>query len=186
MLPSVPVQRKYLLLFNRQSRTMLKSELVPTPSKLSEEDVMMYFKKHMMAKGDYYVPKAAVVLKADEEKYMMLAAMKEPKPRAPRAPTKAKMTMEPSMAPMKSVIPPPPPVGSEKAMALEKQRAEIKKLVDMANEHGKLYLLTIIKKPMTAALRKVAKEQMMKHEEVRMELQKLGYAIAALEKPKKK
>ena len=186
MLPSVPVQRKYLLLFNRQSRNMLKSELVPTPSKLSEEDVMIYFKKHMMAKGDYFVPKAAVVLKADEDEYRILSAKKESKPRAPRVP-KAKMPMEPSMAPMKSVIPPPPPAGSEKAMALEKQRAEIKKLVDMANEHGKLYLTTIIKKPMTAALRKVAKEQLMKHEEVRMELQKLGYTtLPALEKPKKK
>jgi hypothetical protein len=189
MLPSVPVQRKYLLLFNRQSRNILKMELIPTPSKLSDENVSLYFKKHMMAKDNYFVPKGVLVLQTEEQEYKTLGAKKEPKPRAPRAPkekAEAMATMTPTtpMA-MKSVIPPPPPPGSEKAMAMEKRQREIKALRDDANEIGKLFLTTIVKKPMTAALRKVAHDEMMKHDEIRSKLQKLGYTLAPLEKPKK-
>lgn len=146
MLPSIPVQRKYLLLFNRQSRNMLKSELVPTPSKLSEEDVMIYFIKHLMQKGSYYVPKATMVLKSDEEAFRMLSEKKESKPRVSRA--KKEISAVPPMVaatPLVSVIPPGPTMGTAAVAVLEAKRSQIEMLKKDANNQAKRFFMLDMK-----------------------------------------
>lgn len=66
-------KKKHLLLLNRIMRTELKTEIIPTPSKLNEEEVNDLFKKLFIKKDDYYVPiKSKVELNIDEELFKAL------------------------------------------------------------------------------------------------------------------
>jgi hypothetical protein len=70
---TIPQMKKHLLLLNRIMRTELKTEIIPTPSKLTEEEVNDLFKKLFVRKDDYYVPiKAKVELNIDEELFKQL------------------------------------------------------------------------------------------------------------------
>ena len=71
-------KKKHLLLLNRIMRTELKKDIIPTPSKLPEEEVNKYFMRLFVKKDDYYVPvKSKVNIKIDEELFKGL--IKKPK-----------------------------------------------------------------------------------------------------------
>jgi microtubule-associated protein 1 len=75
-------KKKHLLLLNRLMRTELKKDIIPVPSKLSEEEVNKFFERLFVKKTDgedeYYVPiKSKVELKIDEELFKGL--IKKPK-----------------------------------------------------------------------------------------------------------
>lgn len=71
-------KRKHLLLLNRIMRTELKKDIIPIPSKLTEEEVNKYFERLFVKKDDYYVPiKSKVELNIDEEQFKGL--IKKPK-----------------------------------------------------------------------------------------------------------
>jgi len=75
-------KKKHLLLLNRLMRTELKKDIIPVPSKLSEEEVNKYFDRLFVKKtegeDEYYVPmKSKVELKIDEELFKGL--IKKPK-----------------------------------------------------------------------------------------------------------
>lgn len=173
MLPPIPVQRKYLLLLNRQYRKLLKIELIPTPSTISEEDVQKYFEMHLMPKGNYFIPKTNKVLQADENAFAMLAP-KPPKVKAdkpakvPKAekPAKALKAEKPAKSPNAekvpkaekvskkskvaasmptSIIPAPPATGSAEEATLVAKRAEIDMLKRDANQQAKKYMMTELK-----------------------------------------
>jgi len=91
-------KKKHLLLLNRLMRTELKKDIIPVPSKLSEEEVNKYFERLFVKKEDYYVPiKSKVELKIDEELFKSLlvkkVAMKKPKKEAMKEESK-KETMK--------------------------------------------------------------------------------------------
>jgi len=71
-------KKKHLLLLNRIMRAELKAEIIPIPSKLTEEEVNQYFSKLFVKKDDYYVPiKSKVELKIDEELFKGLIKRKK-------------------------------------------------------------------------------------------------------------
>lgn len=75
-------KKKHLLLLNRLMRTELKKDIIPVPSKLTEEEVNNFFERLFVKKTDgedeYYVPiKSKVELKIDEELFKGL--IKKPK-----------------------------------------------------------------------------------------------------------
>jgi hypothetical protein len=163
MLPPIPVQKKYLLLLNRQYRKLLKIELIPAPTTLGDEDVQKYFEIHLMAKDNYFIPKTNKVLQADEKEFAKLAP-KAPKVKAPKAdkpakPAKAPKAEKPTKAPkadkpakMKkvkdmptSIIPAPPAAGSAEEATLAAKRAEIDMTKRDANEAAKKYMITELK-----------------------------------------
>lgn len=117
MEPSIALQRKYLLLLNRQYRTLLKVELVPTPSKLSDEDVAKNFQTHMIAMENYYVPKVNKTLKADLEEFKKLAP-KEQKAKAPKAPKEEKAPKQPRTKKVKAAAATAAPLVIEQPLAL--------------------------------------------------------------------
>ena len=61
--------KAHLLLLNRLHRVEFKKDLVPTPSKLTDDEITQYFTKLFMKKEDYFVPKSQVSLKIDEEPF---------------------------------------------------------------------------------------------------------------------
>lgn len=74
--------KKHLLLLNRLMRTELKKDIIPVPSKLSEEEVNKYFERLFVKKTEgeeeYYVPiKSKVELKIDEELFKSLLVKKK-------------------------------------------------------------------------------------------------------------
>lgn len=74
-------KRKHLLLLNRIIRAETKKDIIPTPSKLTEEDVNKYFKMLFIEKDGYYAPiKNKLELKVDEELFKGL--IKQPKMKA--------------------------------------------------------------------------------------------------------
>jgi hypothetical protein len=75
---SIAQQKNHLLLLNRLHRQALKVELIPTPSKLSDDKVEKLFNEFFKKKEHYYVPKvSSTILKIDEEEFKKL--YKEPK-----------------------------------------------------------------------------------------------------------
>jgi hypothetical protein len=75
---TISQQKKHLLLLNRLHRTALKSELIPTPSKLSDDKIEKLFNEFFKKKDNYYIPKiTSTILKIDEEEFKKL--YKEPK-----------------------------------------------------------------------------------------------------------
>jgi hypothetical protein len=97
-------KKKHLLLLNRLMRTELKKDIIPVPSKLSEEEVNKYFERLFVKKEDYYIPiKSKVELKIDEELFKSLlvkkVAMKKPKKEAMKEekPMKEKQMKEEQM-----------------------------------------------------------------------------------------
>jgi hypothetical protein len=84
--PTMMQMKKHLLLLNRIIRAETKKDIIPTPSKLTEEDVNKYFKMLFIEKDGYYAPiKNKLELKVDEElfkgliKQPKMKVMKEPK-----------------------------------------------------------------------------------------------------------
>ena len=82
---SILNMRKHLLLLNRLMRSELKKDIIPTPSKLTEDDVNKYFKmlfKPLEEEGTtYYMPiKNKVSLNIDES--LFKALIKKPKVKA--------------------------------------------------------------------------------------------------------
>lgn len=87
--PSVQVKKKHLLLLNRLMRAELKKDIIPTPSKLTEDDINKYFKmlfKPLEEEGTtYYMPiKNKVSLNIDESLFKSL--IKKPKMKAVKEP----------------------------------------------------------------------------------------------------
>lgn len=75
---NITQKKKHLLLLNRIMRTELKKDIIPTPSKLPEEEVNKYFERLFVKKDDYYIPvKSKVNIKIDEELFKGL--IKKPK-----------------------------------------------------------------------------------------------------------
>lgn len=79
---TVSQMKKHLLLLNRLMRTELKKDIIPVPSKLSEEEVNKYFERLFVKKTEgeeeYYVPiKSKVELKIDEELFKSLLVKKK-------------------------------------------------------------------------------------------------------------
>jgi len=73
-------KKKHLLLLNRIMRAELKKDIIPVPSKLTEEEVNQYFQKLFVKKDDYYVPiKNKVSLDIDEELFKDLIKRKKTK-----------------------------------------------------------------------------------------------------------
>lgn len=75
-------KKKHLLLLNRIMRAELKKDIIPVPSKLTEEEVNKYFERLFVkiTKGsdDYYIPvKSKVELKIDEELFKGLIKKKK-------------------------------------------------------------------------------------------------------------
>ena len=76
-------KKKHLLLLNRIIRAETKKDIIPTPSKLTEEDVNKYFKMLFIEKDGYYAPiKNKLELKVDEELFKGL--IKQPKMKEPK------------------------------------------------------------------------------------------------------
>jgi len=72
-------KKKHLLLLNRIMRAELKKDIIPTPSKLTEEEVNQYFNKLFVKKDEYYVPiKTKANIMIDEEPFKTIL-MKKPK-----------------------------------------------------------------------------------------------------------
>jgi len=75
---TIAQQKKHLLLLNKLHRNALKAELIPTPSKLSDDKVEKLFNEFFKKKENYYIPKvSSTILKIDEEEFKKL--YKEPK-----------------------------------------------------------------------------------------------------------
>jgi hypothetical protein len=73
-------KKKHLLLLNRIMRAELKREIIPTPSKLTEEEINDYFNKLFVKKDDYYIPvNNKVSLSIDEELFKGLIKRKKTK-----------------------------------------------------------------------------------------------------------
>jgi hypothetical protein len=79
--PTMMQKKKHLLLLNRIIRAETKKDIIPTPSKLTEEDVNKYFKMLFIEKDGYFAPiKNKLELKVDEELFKGL--IKQPKMKA--------------------------------------------------------------------------------------------------------
>lgn len=75
---TIAQQKKHLLLLNKLHRNALKAELIPAPSKLSDDKVEKLFNEFFKKKEHYYIPKiTSTILKIDEEEFKKL--YKEPK-----------------------------------------------------------------------------------------------------------
>jgi hypothetical protein len=79
---TLPQKKKHLLLLNRIMRAELKREIIPTPSKLTEEEINDYFNKLFVKKtegsDDYYIPvNNKVSLSIDEELFKGLIKRKK-------------------------------------------------------------------------------------------------------------
>ena len=75
---TIAQQKKHLLLLNKLHRNALKAELIPTPSKLSDDKIEKLFNEFFKKKDNYYIPKvSSTILKIDEEEFKKL--YKEPK-----------------------------------------------------------------------------------------------------------
>jgi hypothetical protein len=73
-------KKKHLLLLNRIMRAELKKDIIPTPSKLTEEEVNQYFNKLFVKKDNYYVPiKTKAEIMIDEEQFKDLIKRKKTK-----------------------------------------------------------------------------------------------------------
>jgi hypothetical protein len=73
-------KKKHLLLLNRIMRSELKKDIIPIPSKLTEEEVNQYFNKLFVKKDDYYVPiKTKTEIMIDEEQFKDLIKRKKTK-----------------------------------------------------------------------------------------------------------
>jgi len=71
-------KKKHLLLLNRIMRAEIKKDIIPVPSKLTEEEVNQYFNKLFVKKEYYYVPiKTKTEIMIDEEQFKDL--IKKPK-----------------------------------------------------------------------------------------------------------
>jgi hypothetical protein len=81
---TLPQKKKHLLLLNRIMRAELKREIIPTPSKLTEEEINDYFNKLFVKKTegsyDYYIPvNNKVSLSIDKELFKGLIKKKKTK-----------------------------------------------------------------------------------------------------------
>jgi hypothetical protein len=73
-------KKKHLLLLNRIMRTELKKDIIPAPSKLTEEEINQYFNKLFVKKDNYYVPiKTKTEIMIDEEQFKDLIKRKKTK-----------------------------------------------------------------------------------------------------------
>jgi UDP-galactopyranose mutase len=89
---TIPQKKKHLLLLNRLMRAELKKDIIPTPSKLSDDEVETYFKRLFVEKEGYWSPiKNKVSLDIDEELFKSL--IKQPKMKEIKE-TKMKPTAE--------------------------------------------------------------------------------------------
>jgi hypothetical protein len=80
---SVMQKKKHLLLLNRIMRAELKKDIIPVPSKLTEEEVNKYFERLFVKKDDYYVPvKSKLELNIDEGLFKDLIKKKKTKEEA--------------------------------------------------------------------------------------------------------
>ena len=61
--------KSHLLLLNKLHRAEFKKELVPTPSRLTDDEITQYFTRLFIKRDNYYVPKSQVSLKIDEEPF---------------------------------------------------------------------------------------------------------------------
>jgi len=61
--------KSHLLLLNKLHRAEFKKDLIPTPSKLTDDEIKEYFTKLFMKKENYYVPKGQVSLMIEEEPF---------------------------------------------------------------------------------------------------------------------
>jgi hypothetical protein len=125
MLPSVPVQRKYLVLLNKHFKQVLKASQIPSPSKLTPAQVSIYFNQHFVPKENYYVPKITMDLTPSDDEFMKLA-LKEPKPKVIKV-AKATVAATPAMAPKaKAAAKAPKAKAAAKAKAAPKAKAAAK------------------------------------------------------------
>jgi hypothetical protein len=78
---TITQKKKHILLFNRLYRQALKEELIPTPSKLSDDKIEKLFDKLFMKKDHYYVPKMKnQLLVIDEDEFKkLIPKTKQPK-----------------------------------------------------------------------------------------------------------
>jgi hypothetical protein len=70
---TIQQKKKHLLLLNKLYRSALKEELIPTPSKLSDDKLESLFTKLFMKKDNFYIPKVKnQILKIDEDEFKKL------------------------------------------------------------------------------------------------------------------
>jgi hypothetical protein len=113
---TVPQMKKHLLLLNRLMRTELKKDIIPVPSKLSEEEVNKYFERLFVKKENYYVPiKSKVELKIDEELFKSLLVKKVAMKKTKKEAMKEEKPMEEEKQ-MKEEKPKKEPMKEEKPM----------------------------------------------------------------------
>lgn len=75
---TMPQKKKHLLLLNRIIRAETKKDIIPVPSKLTEDEVNKYFKQLFIEKDGYYIPiKNKLEISIDEELFKGL--IKRPK-----------------------------------------------------------------------------------------------------------
>jgi hypothetical protein len=75
---TIQQKKKHLLLLNKLYRMAVKQELIPTPSKLSDDKVESLFNNLFVKKDHYYIPKVKnQYLVIDENEFKKL--YKEPK-----------------------------------------------------------------------------------------------------------
>jgi hypothetical protein len=84
---TVQQKKKHLLLLNKLYRAVVKEELIPAPSKLSEDKINELFEKLFVKKDNFFIPKVKnQYFFIDENEFKKLI----PKPKQPKKP-KAKM-----------------------------------------------------------------------------------------------
>jgi len=113
---TIPQKKKHLLLLNRLMRSELKKDIIPTPSKLSDDEVETYFKRLFVEKDGYFAPvKNKVSLDIDEELFKGL--IKQPKIKQPKV-------KEPKMKPTAEEK------ASEKEMMKQKEKEAQMRVVE--------------------------------------------------------
>jgi hypothetical protein len=89
---TIQQKKKHLLLLNKLYRSALKEELIPTPSKLSEDKVESLFTKLFMKKDNFFVPKVKnQYLVIDENEFKkLIPKTKQPKEKVKKQEPKLK------------------------------------------------------------------------------------------------
>jgi hypothetical protein len=87
---STTIMKKHLLLLNRLHKQQLKKELIPTPTKLSKEEITKYFNSLFTQKDNYYIPKLSTELKLNEADFKAIAPKKYEKKPVEKKPVEIK------------------------------------------------------------------------------------------------
>ena len=129
---STAIMKKHLLLLNRLHKQQLKNELIPTPTKLSKEEITKYFNSYFTQKDNYYIPKLTTQLKLNEEDFKAIAPKKYEKKPVEKKPVemkKAEATKEdlPQQKEMKAKKIKLPKLEKVKAEKITLERPEMKK-----------------------------------------------------------